>query len=72
MGTLQFEPSDTYSTTVDVFYSTMKQEDNARSLEINLTGYPAPCCDGTFPDRIGVRIFGHHGQERHYRRRHAE
>ena len=36
MGTLQFEPSDTYSTTVDVFYSTMKQEDNARSLEVNL------------------------------------
>ena len=29
----------------------MEQTDNARSLEVNLSGYPAPCCEpGPFPD----------------------
>jgi TonB-dependent receptor len=27
----------------------MEQTNNARSLEVNLGGYPAPCCDGPFP-----------------------
>jgi TonB-dependent receptor len=49
MATLQFEPSDTYSSILDLYYSTMEQTDNARSLEVNLGGYPGPCCDGTFP-----------------------
>ncbi len=49
MAALQFEPSDSYSGIIDVYYSTMDQTNNARSLEVNLGGYPAPCCDGTFP-----------------------
>ena len=28
----------------------MEQTDNARSFEINLTGYPSQCCGGAFPD----------------------
>ena len=49
MGVLQFKPSDTYNGTIDVYYSTMDQTNNARSLEVNLGGYPGPCCDGAFP-----------------------
>lgn len=49
MATLQFAPSDNYSGIVDLYYSTMDQTNNARSLEVNLGGYPAPCCDGPFP-----------------------
>jgi TonB-dependent receptor len=45
MATFQFEPGDTYSGTIDLYYSTMEQTNNARSLEVNLGGYPAPCCD---------------------------
>jgi TonB-dependent receptor len=58
MATLQFEPNDVYSGIIDVYYSTMKQTDNARSLEVNLGFYPAPCCPGTFPDGT---IFGYSG-----------
>ncbi|MDH4073648.1 MAG: TonB-dependent receptor plug domain-containing protein, partial [Gammaproteobacteria bacterium] len=50
MASLQFAPNDMYTGVVDLYYSTMDQTDNARSLEVNLGGYPAPCCDGTFPD----------------------
>lgn len=49
MATLQFEPTDSYSGIIDLYYSTMEQTDNARSLEVNLGGYPGPCCDGTHP-----------------------
>jgi len=49
MATLQFAPSDNYSGIIDLYYSTMDQTNNARSLEVNLGGYPAPCCDGPFP-----------------------
>jgi iron complex outermembrane receptor protein len=49
MAALQFEPNDFYSGIVDLYYSTMKQTNNARSLEVNLGGYPGPCCDGDFP-----------------------
>ena len=56
MATLQFEPGDSYSSVLDLYYSTMEQTDNARSFEINLTGYPAPCCAGPFPDGT---IFGY-------------
>jgi TonB-dependent receptor len=58
MATLQFEPNDVYNSIIDVYYSTMKQTDNARSLEVNLGGYPAPCCDGPFPDGT---VFGYSG-----------
>jgi len=57
MATLQFEPDDIYSGIIDLYYSTMKQTNNARSLEVNLGGYPAPCCvSGPFPDGT---IFGY-------------
>jgi len=54
MATLQFEPNEGYSSIVDLYYSTMEQTDNARSLEINLGGYPAPCCDN---DPNGENLF---------------
>jgi len=46
MAALQIEASDSYSTIIDLYYSTMEQTNNARSLEVNLGGYPGPCCDG--------------------------
>ncbi len=49
MAALQFAPNDNYTGIIDLYYSTMKQTNNARSLEVNLGGYPAPCCDGPFP-----------------------
>ncbi|MBK7901950.1 MAG: TonB-dependent receptor [Proteobacteria bacterium] len=49
MASLQFAPNDMYTGVIDLYYSTMDQTNNARSLEVNLGGYPAPCCDGTFP-----------------------
>jgi iron complex outermembrane receptor protein len=49
MASMQFEPNDMYTGVIDLYYSTMDQTNNARSLEVNLGGYPAPCCDGTFP-----------------------
>jgi TonB-dependent receptor len=49
MAALQFAPNDKYSGIIDLYYSTMEQTNNARSLEVNLGGYPAPCCDGPFP-----------------------
>jgi TonB-dependent receptor len=58
MATLQFEPTDSYSGIIDLYYSTMEQTDNARSLEVNLGGYPGPCCDGTFPTGS---VFGYSG-----------
>jgi TonB-dependent receptor len=47
MAALQWKPSDTYSSVLDVYYTEREQTDNARSLEVNLGGYPGPCCDGT-------------------------
>ncbi len=58
MASLQFEPNDVYTGVVDLYYSTMDQTNNARSLEVNLGGYPAPCCDGTFP---AGTVFGYSG-----------
>ncbi len=49
LATLEWKPNDSYSSTLDLYYTKRKQEDNARSLEVNLGNYPAPCCDGTFP-----------------------
>lgn len=50
MAALQWRPSENFSSVFDVYYTRRKQEDNARSLEVNLGNYPSPCCDGTFPD----------------------
>jgi TonB-dependent receptor len=49
MAAFQWRPSDNFNSIFDVYYTRRKQDDNARSLEVNLGGYPAPCCDGTFP-----------------------
>lgn len=49
LATLQWKPNDAYSSVLDFYYTKRKQTDNARSLEVNLGGYPGPCCDGTFP-----------------------
>src|SRR5210317_336601 len=50
MAALQFAPTDNYTGIVDLYYSTMEQTNNARSLEVNLGDYPAVCCDGPWPD----------------------
>ena len=47
--TLEFRPSESYGSILDLYYTDASQLDNARSLEVNLGGYPAPCCDGSFP-----------------------
>ena len=49
MAALEWRPSDNFTSILDVYYTRREQEDNARSLEVNLGGYPGPCCDGTFP-----------------------
>lgn len=49
MAALEFRPNDSFRSILDVYYTKRDQVDNARSLEVNLGGYPAPCCDGTFP-----------------------
>ena len=56
MAAVQFAPNDFYTGVVDLYWSTMDQTNNARSLEVNLGGYPAPCCDGTFPNGT---VFGY-------------
>lgn len=59
MATIEFEPGDSYRGIIDLYYSTMEQTNNARSLEVNLGGYPAPCCaPGPFPDGT---VFGYSG-----------
>ncbi len=58
MAALQFQPTDKYEGIIDLYYSTMEQTNNARSLEVNLSGYPGPCCDGPFP--VGTQ-FGYSG-----------
>jgi TonB-dependent receptor len=53
MAAFQWRPSENFNSIFDVYYTRRKQDDNARSLEVNLGGYPAPCCDGNaaaFPD----------------------
>lgn len=49
MAAFEFRPNDSYSSVVDLYYTKRTQDDNARSLEVNLGGYPGPCCDGAFP-----------------------
>jgi TonB-dependent receptor len=49
MAAIQWRAGDVYSSVLDLYYTKREQDNNARSLEVNLGGYPAPCCDGTFP-----------------------
>ncbi|MGB5511068.1 MAG: TonB-dependent receptor plug domain-containing protein, partial [Woeseiaceae bacterium] len=58
MAALQFAPTDNYTGIIDLYYSTMDQTNNARSLEVNLGDYPAVCCDGPWP---GGTQFGYTG-----------
>ncbi|HZF16376.1 MAG TPA: TonB-dependent receptor [Steroidobacteraceae bacterium] len=56
MAAFEFRPNDSYHSVLDLYYTQRKQTDNARSLEVNLGGYPGPCCDGAFPDNT---VFGY-------------
>ena len=56
MAAFQWKPIESFSSTLDLYYTKRRQEDNARSLEVNLGGFPAPCCDGTFPNGT---VFGY-------------
>jgi TonB-dependent receptor len=59
MAALQFTPNDFYTGVIDLYYSTMDQTDNARSLESGTGCYPARCFSGdvgTFP--LGT-VFGY-------------
>jgi TonB-dependent receptor len=56
LATIEYRPTDSYGTILDLYYTDMSQTNNARSLEVNLGGYPAPCCDGPFPPNT---IFGY-------------
>lgn len=55
MATLEWKPSENFTTILDGYYTHRDQVDNARSLEVNLGGYPGPCCDGTFPNNTVFR-----------------
>jgi TonB-dependent receptor len=47
MAAFQWRPTESFASILDLYYTRRKQEDNARSLEVNLGTYPGPCCDGT-------------------------
>jgi iron complex outermembrane receptor protein len=49
MAALEFRPVDSFTSILDLYYTKSHEKDNARSIEVNTSGYPAPCCDGTFP-----------------------
>ncbi|HWK48949.1 MAG TPA: TonB-dependent receptor, partial [Steroidobacter sp.] len=56
MAAIEWRPSDSFTSLFDIYYTQRRQVDNARSIEVNLASFPAPCCDGTFPDGT---IFGY-------------
>ncbi|MBL8270907.1 TonB-dependent receptor [Steroidobacter sp.] len=56
MAAIEWRPSDSFTSLLDVYYTKRRQVDNARSLEVNLASFPAPCCDGTFPNGT---VFGY-------------
>jgi iron complex outermembrane receptor protein len=49
MAALQFEPNDFYHTTVDAYYSTMDQENNARMLEVPTASWQTALDDPGLP-----------------------
>ncbi len=49
MAAIEWKVTDSFTSTLDLYYTKSEEIDNARSIEVNLGGYPAPCCDGTFP-----------------------
>jgi iron complex outermembrane recepter protein len=50
MAAVEWRPSDSFTSILDLYYTKREQEDNARSLEVNLGTYPGPCCDGFPPN----------------------
>ena len=56
LATIEYRPSESFGSILDLYYTDASQLNNARSLEVNLSGYPAPCCDGPFPPST---IFGY-------------
>jgi len=56
LATIEYRPSESFGSILDLYYTDASQLNNARSLEVNLGGYPAPCCDGSFPPNT---IFGY-------------
>jgi TonB-dependent receptor len=50
LATIEYRPSASFGSILDLYYTDASQVNNVRSLEVNLSGYPAPCCDaGPFP-----------------------
>jgi len=49
MAALEWRPVDSFTSILDLYYTKSHEKDNARSIEVNTGGFPAPCCDGTFP-----------------------
>src|SRR6266853_4207520 len=45
MAALEFRPVDSFTSILDLYYTKSHEKDNARSIEVNVGGYPAPCCD---------------------------
>src|SRR6266566_2352484 len=56
MAALEFRPVESFTSILDLYYTKSHEKDNARSIEVNVGGYPAPCCDGDFADAAGCRI----------------
>ena len=56
MAALEWRPVDSFTSILDLYYTKSHEKDNARSIEVNTSGYPAPCCDGDFTD-AGITQF---------------
>jgi iron complex outermembrane recepter protein len=56
MAALQFEPNDFYSTSLDMYYSTMDQTNNARMLEVPVASWAAQVSDPGIPDTSPINF----------------
>jgi TonB-dependent receptor len=52
LASLEWRPTDSFSSMLDVYYTRRRQENNARSLEINLSRFPAGN-DNPLPNQQG-------------------
>src|SRR5207249_9645910 len=55
MAALEFRPVESFTSILDLYYTKSHEKDNARSIEVNTSGYPAPCCD---PNLTGFTAAG--------------
>src|SRR5256885_1200103 len=55
MTALEWRPVDSFTSILDLYYTKSHEKDNARSIEVNTSGYPAPCCD---PNLTGLTAAG--------------